>query len=300
MKKVCEIAEKTEEEYFNCLIDTLKNKITQWDYFVNWKKVLGNIAPIENELNLLNTLIGKKNILQEANSLILEYPKIIKAIPFLLAIREKSVEVLVNVNHFLYKNFDFSIKSPTEEQANDFAEFIVKSGIGDLLSRQKIKNIPDYVTGVEAGLDSNARKNRGGKLMEAIVENFVADACKNTNARYLSQATAKKIKSEWNISVTQDKTSRIIDFAINKEEKLYFIETNFYGGGGSKLKSTATEYIKMNSYWNNQEITFIWITDGRGWLTSKNPLREYFDNSDFLLNLEMLQKGYLTKIVKKI
>ncbi|MBW1615454.1 MAG: type II restriction endonuclease [Deltaproteobacteria bacterium] len=299
MKKVCEITGKTEEEYFNCLIDTLKNKITQWDYFVNWKKVLGNTSPFEKELNLLNTLIGKKNILQEAKNLILEYPKIIKAIPFLLAIREKSVEVLVDVNHFVYNNFDFSIKSPSEEQANNFAEFIVKSGIGDLLSRQKIKNIPDYVTGVEVGLDSNARKNRGGKLMEAIVENFVADACINTNARYLSQATAKKIKSEWNISVTQDKTSRIIDFAINKEEKLYFIETNFYGGGGSKLKSTATEYIKMNSYWNDQEITFIWVTDGNGWRTSYNPLREYFDSSDFLLNLEMLQKGYLTEVIKK-
>ncbi|MBW1649493.1 MAG: type II restriction endonuclease [Deltaproteobacteria bacterium] len=299
MKKICKIADKTEEEYFNYLIDTLKSKITQWDYFVDWKKVLGNIASIEKELNLLNTLIGKKNILEETENLIIEYPKIIKAIPFLLAIREKSVQVLVDVNRFIYQNFDFSIKSPTKEQANNFAKFIVNSGIGDLLSQQKIKSVPDYVTGVEAGLNSNARKNRGGKLMEAIVENFVIDTCKNADARYLCQATAKKIKSKWNISVTQDKTSRIVDFAINKKGKLYFIETNFYGGGGSKLKSTATEYIKMNSHWNNQKITFIWVTDGCGWLTSANPLREYFDNSDFLLNLQTLQKGYLTKIIEK-
>ena len=134
--------------------------------------------------------------------------------------------------------------------------------------------------------------------MEKIVETFVADTCKNIKAIYLSQATAKKIKLEWDISVTQDKASRIIDFAINKKGKLYFIETNFYGGGGSKLKSTATEYIQMNSYWNDQKIIFIWITDGKGWQTGNNSLREYFDDSDFLLNLETLQKGYLTEIIK--
>jgi len=298
MKKICAISRKSEDETFNYILRTLKDKITRWDYFVNWKKVLSNIEPIERELNLLNSLIGKPNILDEAKTLILEYPKVIRAIPNLLAIREKSVKVLVDANKFIYEEFDFSNLRPTEEQAENFAKFIKNSGLGELLANKSIKNLVDYVTGVEVGLDSNARKNRGGSLMESIVETFIADACKSTNSLYMSQATANKILSEWGINIEIDKSSRNIDFAINKNDKLYFVETNFYGGGGSKLKSTATEYIQMNSFWNKQEIEFIWITDGNGWHSTHRPLREYFNSADFLLNLDMLQKGYMKEIIE--
>ena len=171
--------------------------------------------------------------------------------------------------------------------------------MGDLLTNKSIKNLVDYVTGVEVGLDSNGRKNRGGSLMESIVETFIADACKSSNSLYMAQATANKILSEWEITIEVDKSLRIIDFAINKNGKLYFVETNFYGGGGSKLKSTATEYTKMNSYWNKQKIEFIWITDGSGWHSTHRPLREYYNSADFLLNIDMLQKGYMKKIIER-
>ena len=116
---------------------------------------------------------------------------------------------------------------------------------------------------------------------------------------YLSQATADKIKTKWNIDVTVDKSKRILDFAINHKGKLYFIECNFYGGGGSKLKSTATEYIEMNRFWNSQGIDFIWVTDGAGWQSTLKPLREYFDKADYLLNLTMLHENCLEKIIER-
>ncbi len=114
----------------------------------------------------------------------------------------------------------------------------------------------------------------------------------------MPQATAKKIKASWDIDIKVDKSSRIIDFSVNNNGKLYFIETNFYGGGGSKLKSTATEYVKMNEYWNAQGIEFIWVTDGAGWLSTLKPLREYFDKAEYLLNLEMLKNNILKTILK--
>jgi type II restriction enzyme len=169
--------------------------------------------------------------------------------------------------------------------------------LGEILRDKKIKNLVDYAVGVEVGLDSNGRKNRGGTLMETLVEDFVADACNKLDLAYMAQATAKKIKEHWNIDVAVDKSSRIIDFAINKNAKLFFIETNFYGGGGSKLKSTTTEYIEMNRYWNNQGIEFIWVTDGAGWKSTLKPLREYFDKADYLLNLEILKEKILIKIL---
>ena len=173
----------------------------------------------------------------------------------------------------------------------------MQSGLGDLVKDKRVKNLVDYVTGVEVGLDSNGRKNRGGTMMENIVETFVKSACEEIGLEYMSQANAKKIKAQWGIEIQVDKSSRNLDFAINKNGKLYFIECNFYGGGGSKLKSTATEYVKMNEYWNAQNITFIWVTDGAGWKSTLKPLREYFDKADYLLNLETLKDGILQKIL---
>ena len=113
----------------------------------------------------------------------------------------------------------------------------------------------------------------------------------------MAQANAKKIKDVWDMDIAVDKSSRIIDFVIKKDAQLFFIECNFYGGGGSKLKSTATEYIEMSRFWEAQEVTFIWVTDGKGWLTTKNPLQDYFERNNILLNIEMLKDDYLGKIL---
>ncbi len=298
MNKLCALLDLTSEESLFLKITTgFKEKLTKWDYFVNWEKVFRNIDDIEKELNLLNVLIGKSNIKKDAYELIKEYPQVIKAFPTLIAVREKSIDILIDTKEFIYKNYSFENNNLTDKDCKELSEFIVKSGIGDILQDKKVKNLVDYVIGIEVGLDSNGRKNRGGTLMEQLVEDFVADVCKNLNLKYMAQATAKKIKDEWSLSVEVDKSSRQLDFAINNNGRLIFIECNFYGGGGSKLKSTATEYIEMNRYWNNQGIKFIWITDGAGWKSTLKPLREFFDKSDYLLNLELLKQNTLTKII---
>ena len=133
--------------------------------------------------------------------------------------------------------------------------------------------------------------------MENLVESYIKSACIELNLDYIKEATAKTIKTKWGIDLVVDKSSRRIDYVINKNGKLYFFEVNFYSGGGSKLKSTATEYTKMNEYWNAQDIEFIWITDGAGWIKTQRPLREYFDKAEYLVNLEMLKNGVINKIL---
>jgi type II restriction enzyme len=299
MNKLCTLLNlENEDVLFKQITSTFKDKgILLWDYFVNWEKVHKNIKPIEKELNLLNVLIGKENIAVEVYELIKEYPQVIKAFPFLIAYRDIKVAMLTDVTQFLYKDYDFIARILSDEDCQDLATFFMKSGLGELVKEKHVKNLVDYVTGVEVGLDSNGRKNRGGTMMENIVETFVKAACDDLGLEYMSQANAKKIKTKWNIDIQVDKSSRNLDFAINKNGKLYFIECNFYGGGGSKLKSTATEYVNMNAFWNAQNITFIWITDGAGWKTALKPLREYFDKADYLLNLEMLKNNYLNNIL---
>lgn len=298
MNKLCNLLNlQNEDLLFEKITQSFKDKITRWDYFINWEKVIVNVQLFEKELNILNYLIGKSNLESEALDLFKKYPEIIKAIPTLLAVREGVVDVLIDTKNFKYKNINFFQQSYSDKEINDVVEFLIKTGLGKLIEEKQIKNLVDYATGVEVGLDSNGRKNRGGTLMESLVEEFVSVTCQNLGLQYMSQANAKKIKAEWNIDIVVDKSSRNLDFAINKKGKLFFIECNFYGGGGSKLKSTATEYIEMNRYWNKQGIEFIWITDGAGWKSTLKPLREYFDKADYLLNLEMLKDGVLNKIL---
>ena len=128
---------------------------------------------------------------------------------------------------------------------------------------------------------------------------FIAIFCHEHNLDYLTQANSKKIKETWGIDLQVDKSSRIIDFVIYRKQdsKLFFIEVNFYSGGGSKLKSTATEYIEMSRFWKNQDVEFIWVTDGKGWSNTQNPLKDYFERGNLLINIDMLQNGYLEKII---
>ena len=298
MKKLSKLLElPSDDKLFEYIQNSFRDKITTWDYFVNWKKVFDNVKPIEKELNLLNYLIGKENIEHETALLIKQYPRVIKAFPYLIACRDKSFDVLIDVKQFISKRFDFSLKTPTDDQINDLASFVLQAGLADILRNKQVKNLVDYAIGVEVGLDSNGRKNRGGTMMEDIVEVFVDEYCQQSGAEYLAQATAAKIKAKWGIQIEVDKSSRIIDFAINKNGKLYLAEVNFYSGGGSKLKSTATEYCEMYNRYHRQGIEFIWVTDGAGWKSTLKPLREYFDKSDYLVNLEMLRNGILEKII---
>ncbi|WP_333810083.1 type II restriction endonuclease [Flavobacterium sp.] len=299
MNKLCQLLNlESDDILFTQITSSFKEKgILLWDYFVNWEKVNKNIKPVEKELNLLNVLIGKEDVETEVYNLIKEYPQVVKAFPFLIAFRDTKVSMLSDVTEFLYKDYDFKHRVITDEDCEDLTIFFMQSGLGELVKDKRVKNLVDYVTGVEVGLDSNGRKNRGGTMMENIVETFVKSACEELGYEYMAQANAKKIKTHWNLDIQVDKSSRNLDFAININGKLYFIECNFYGGGGSKLKSTATEYVKMNEYWNAQGITFIWVTDGAGWKSTLKPLREYFDKSDYLLNLEMLKDSVLFKIL---
>lgn len=305
MKKIKKFLNiNSNDKLFEFFIDTLKVKgITQWSYFVDWEKVYATIEKYELELNILNVLIGKDDIKKELTNIIHQYPNVVDAIPLLLAIRYKKkkhqkIDILSNLESLQYDHFDLSITKPNEKEAGKIAEFFINSGLGKLAKDKKIKNFVDYATGVEVGIGSNGRKNRSGHQMEDAVELYIKQICLDLNLDYLKEANAKAIRNHWDIDITVDKSSRRLDYVINKKGKLFFIEVNFYGGGGSKLKSTAGEYIRINDYWNNQNIEFIWITDGAGWLKTQKPLREYFDKADYLLNLEMLKLGVLEEILK--
>ena len=282
---------------FDYLTSTLKPSNTLWSYFVNWEKVLKNTKDIEYYLNILNYLIGKENFDDEFRFVMKKTPKVAGVIPALV-VRDgkntKKFKILVDYQgkKLVYDDYDFSKNNPTEEDIEKYLTFVKKTGLKELFVSKKIKNLVDYMIGVEAGLDSNARKNRGGSTMQDIVEVFINDVCDKNGYSYLSEANAAKIKAELDYDVPVGKSSRIYDFVIDNKKELFLIETNFYGGGGSKLKSTAGEYRNLYDVLENK-YKFIWITDGFGWESTARPLRETFDHNDYLLNLNMLENGIL-------
>jgi type II restriction enzyme len=285
------------QEVFSYLMGTLKNTVTGWDYFVNWAKVFDNIKDVEIDLNTLNYLIGKDNVEKEFASLLEKQPSIARLVPVLIACRESKFDILSSYDKdsFKYDTYDFS--KTYQIDIPKVVEFASSVGFLDLLKSKRIKSIVDYVIGVEVGLDSNGRKNRGGKAMEAIVEFFVKDICQRNQFDYMKEATAKRVKKQWGITLEVDKTSRRIDFVVKKSNSLILIETNFYGGGGSKLKSTAGEYKSVFDLWKKGGYEFIWITDGYGWTKTRLPLEETFGHIDYILNLEMVTKGLLEGII---
>ncbi len=279
---------------FNQFILTLKNSITTWDYFVNWKKVNSNSSSLEITLNKLNYLLGKSDLKAEFKKLYQSNPDIIKALPVLLAVRENSFEIF-DVEGGNSSFFDLSGK---EDNVDKHYEFIEKSGLSRLFKEDGVKNLVDYVLGVEVGLDSNGRKNRGGKIMEKIVGSFVADFCKDKGFEYIPSARVTDIEERWGIEVQFEKSERSFDFAIYnpKSKKIKLFEVNFYNGGGSKLKAVCGEFKVLNDELKAQSIDLVWVTDGKGWKTTQRPLEEIYNHNDYIFNLHMLEKGILGEL----
>ena len=287
----------SENAAFEHMMSSLKDTIRTYDFFVAWGKVLGNVNKIEVALNILNTLIGKEDTEATFRALIKDYPEVVPVIPFLIAVRGTSIKI-ADIGGDIEYSFS-KRKEYSEEEVNKIVYFAKECGLLKMLADKSIKNLVDYSIGVEVGLDTNARKNRSGTAMENLTEVYVKAICDKHGYRYIAQATANKIKQEFGKDVKTDKADRHFDFAVDTGDMLYLMEVNYYGSGGSKLKSVSGEFSSLFDLVKNENTGFIWITDGEGWLTAKRPLRETFDHTDYVMNINMVEQGLLEEIFSK-
>ena len=286
-----------EDSVFTLFLKNLKPSNMLWGYFVNWDKVMKNVGDIESELNTLNSLIGEKDFEGSFRALVKKNPNIVKVLPA-LAVRVgndlKKFDILVNYEkgNLKFEGYDFT--EYDSENIDEYISFLDGVGVKDLLQNKKIKNLVDYMIGVEAGLDSNARKNRAGSSMEEIVEIFIKGFCKKKEYRYIKEANAKTIEKEFGYAVPVDRQNRRYDFVVDTGKEPIIFEVNFYNSeGGSKLKATAGEYIGLHTTLKEKNIKFIWITDGPGWLSVRAGLGEAFHKIDHIFNLHSLERGVL-------
>ena len=291
------------EERLEEFLSTLSITNRTPEYYVNWKKVDRETKKYELDLNTLNYLIGKDDIYSEALRLFTKQPNLLKAIPSLIASRDKVLDILTidNDDNMSFEQLNF--KTIDASRIDDYMKFIEKSGLLKFLQRHANRSLVDYVYGVETGLDSNARKNRSGKTMEGILERYVSRISKEQKLEWQAQATAKFIKNEWGIEVPVDKSERRFDVAVYSKEKhkVWLLETNYYGGGGSKLKSVAGEFTELSQFvvTSDDDVEFVWVTDGQGWLTAHLPLAEAFSHITNVVNLEMLREGFLAELFRQ-
>lgn len=296
-------------EKFELFMNTLFPTNRTPSYWVNWNNVRNNVKAHELNLNTLNFLVGKENIKEEARKLFLSQPQLLNTVPILLAAREEEIGVLSFENNQMVAN-SLDFKNPDIKVIDKYLNFMEESGLLEFLANDLNKSLVDYVFGVQAGLDTNGRKNRSGSQNETILEyNLKNLVQRNNNLEFTTQATAKYIKDNWNITVPDAKDQkakggRRYDGAVfNKEtRKVTLIETNFYGGGGSKLKAVSGEFSNLYNFLKNEapnEINFVWISDGPGWETARNPMQEAFEIIPNIINLKMVRDRYLDAIVKQ-
>lgn len=269
-------------------------------YYINWDKVRDNTTKYEVELNTLNYLVGKNNINEEATMLFTKQPNLLKAIPTLIANRDYDLDIL-RINDDKSMSFDhLDFTNIDETKIKDYVTFMEESGLLDFLQNDAKKSLVDYAFGVEAGLDSNGRKNRSGTQNEEILEINLSKLVEGTDWQYATQIGVAEIKRRWGIDVPTDKSSRRFDGVVyNPSTKtVTLIETNFYGGGGSKLKAVSGEFRDLNGFVTKEDVQFVWISDGMGWDTARLPMSEAFEQIPYIINLNMVNNGYLRKIVE--
>lgn len=273
-------------EQFKTFLSQLSETNATLDYFTDFKKIKSNVNKISIKLNQLNYLIGKENLKEAIRELYDENPKAFEVLDILIAIRKnKNAKTFNNKGKIVLLTTYFT----TPE---NILEYIEETGLSEVFRNKDVTNLVDYVFGVEVGLDTNARKNRGGDNMSKAVS-LIFDKAGIVYKKEVNNTIFPEI-----ISLGAD--VKRFDFVIKTKMKTYLIETNFYNTGGSKLNEVARAYSdvapKINQYPNYE---FVWITDGQGWFSAKNKLEEAHHIIPSLYNLTTLE-DFIRKIQEEI
>ncbi len=280
---------------FNEWLGKFKSSISNYTYYVDFEKVYSSAEKYKIELNILNSLVGSKNIEEEFKNIIMKYPETLEVIPLLLAVRANEIFVKDITDEYLFK-FNKMVYS-----IGDYVNFMRETGLFELLQNHIINNLYDYLLGVEVGLDSNGRKNRGGHLMEDLVESYIIKAGYEKNVNYFKEMYLTDIEKKWNLDLSamsgNNTSTKRFDFVIKTEHQVYVIETNFYASGGSKLNETARSYKMLAEESKKVDgVTFIWFTDGLGWKSARKNLEETFNELETLYNIDDLDNGVLNNL----
>lgn len=282
---------------FETWLSTFVKSISPYSYYIDFDTVYKNAETYKVELNILNSLIWSKDIKSDFIKLIDEYPKVLKCIPILLAVREYEILIYDDKKELKY---DFAHKNYSAEQ---YAVFMQKTWLFWLFQNHLINNCFDYVLWVECWLNSNARKNRWWHLMENLVEEYIVASWFKKNVNYFKELKASEIvKRFWidlSLITNKSKTEKRFDYVIKTDTCVYWIETNFYASSGSKLNETARSYKMLSEEAKNIPwFKFVRFTDWKWWEDAKNNLRETFEVLPTMFNINDMKNWIMKEVFK--
>ena len=268
-------------------LSTFRASINGYDYYTDFAKVYENAERLKVQIYILNSLVGSKNVEEDFEKILTRYPECLQAIPILLAVRAKEI---------FCTDFNYRFDAPNQS-VEQYKYFMRRTGLFDLLENHIVANLFDYVTGVEVGLDSNGRKNRGGHQMEKLVEKFLIEA----GVAYHKEIYLDEVEKNFGLDLSaisgEGTSTKRFDFVVEAANKIFGVETNFYTSGGSKLNETARSYKMLAEESKNIDgFEFVWLTDGSGWKSARRNLEETFNVLDTLYNIKDLEDGILKKI----
>ena len=280
---------------FDEWLSKFRPSISSYDYYIDFEKVIRNVDDSKVELNILNSLIGSKDIEHDFEKIVTRYPETLACIPLLLAVRGNEIYAQDEDGAFLYnfKQMNYDVEQ--------YKVFMRKTGLFDMIANHLVNNLVDYAYGIETGLDSNGRKNRGGHQMEDLVEKYIMAAAFVKEKTYFKEMYLKEIEQRWDMDLSalsnQGKAAKRFDFVIKTDTMIYGIETIFYGGGGSKLNETERSYKMLSQEADTIDgFTFVWFTDGIGWKSARGNLRETFEVMDAIYSIDDIENGIMERV----
>lgn len=266
------------KEDFELFMSQLKETNATLSFYSDFKKISKNANDIAISLNMLNFLLGKSNLREAVEALWKRDKTVFEVMDILIATRKKDNKKFFD-NRGRYRTVHSLFQS-----VDGVMEFLEGTGFADVLRNSEIKDLVDYVFGVETGLDTNARKNRSGKLTETLVASMFV----NSGIEYRTQVSSNEFPE---VSFVLGTDQKVFDFVIKTSFTIYLVEVNFYSGGGSKLNEVARSYTEVGSKINSLSgFDFVWVTDGIGWKSAKSKLKEAYSTIPHVYNLTNLHE----------
>lgn len=276
------MAAHTEEQFTKFMSELRKTNQTLGYFFVDFDKVKTNVNKVKINLNLLNSLVNCADVKSMINEIFNEYgARPFETLEILIAVRDSKKGIWVVDNSPMDEPKDLATMFKTSEGIFNFLE---STKLLSLFQSKEITNLVDYVFGIEVGMDTNARKNRSGKIMEREV----AKRFREAGIPFREQVKSETIED---LKAILGKDVKKFDFVIETTKKKYVLEVNFYNGGGSKPNETARAYTGLAPKINKVgKYEFVWITDGDGWNSAKPEIKEAYATIPCVYNLSNMSE----------
>lgn len=262
---------------FSTFMSQLQETNQTLDFFCDFEKINRNVSDIKLSLCMLNSLIGASNMRAAVETLWQRDKSAFNVMDILIAVRSEGRKKVLN------RLGECVILDSLFNTVDGVMEFLNDTGLGSIFQSRKIKDLSDYVFGIETGLDTNARKNRSGHVMEKMVGSIFD----KNGVEYRTEVYS----SEWPaITKVLGDDEKRFDFVVETRSKTYLIEVNFYSGGGSKLNEVARSYSDLSPKINSVAgFEFVWITDGIGWHSARNKIQEAYNIIPSVYNLTSIK-----------